>query len=178
MFIPGKILYKKQAELRIRCLAGTMIDQQAWIPQDKHNYFGSLYSEPYRDMTVTIEFDDKVLFTGDLSQPVDFKYQFTDSDEKTTHYFKICLSGLNDNHRCYIKDIGDVAPMMQIDGIWIENLSMRLAMEDHGECKYENLSEMQAPSEYMGQNGYQKLEFSTPIYPWLLSIHSKPEYFY
>ena len=33
-------------------------------------------------------------------------------------------------------------------------------------------------SEYMGQVGYQSLQFTTPIYPWLIANERKDTYYY
>jgi hypothetical protein len=66
--------------------------------------------------------------------------------------------------------------MLHIHSIRIEGLCMRLTMEDSGTCELDG--EPAVPSEYMGQVGYQRLKFMTPIYPWLLANERKDTYYY
>lgn len=177
--IPGKIPYVKKAALNVVCSAGTMIDQHEWVPMNNHSSrFGDQYPNPFKDLVVTIELDNTVLIESDLSQPLEFEHMFEDSESVTDHVLKISLGGLVDSHRVYLDQVGELAPMMRIEGIWIEQLSMRPVFEDHGQCFYNNTTDPQIPSEFVGQNGTQVLNFSTPIYPWLMSVQKKPEYFY
>jgi len=179
MIIPGKIPYIKKATFKIMCSAGTMIDQHEWIPRINHSMrFGNQYPEPYKDLQISIELDNNVLFQSQLDQQIEFEHMFEDSESINEHVLKISLNGLNDSHRVYLDHVGDLAPMMRIEGIWIEQLSMRLVLEDHGQCFYDDASDPQIPSEFVGQNGTQVLKFSTPIYPWLMSVQKKPDYFY
>lgn len=179
MIIPGKIPYIKKAALNIMCSSGVMIDQQEWVPMTNHSSrFGNQYPEPYHNMQVQIELDNNVLFESDLTQQIEFEHIFEDSESVTEHSLKITLTGLDDTHRVYLDNVGDLAPMLQINGVWIEQLSMRSVLEDHGQCFYNDSSDPQIPSEFIGQNGTQILKFSTPIYPWLMSVQKKPNYFY
>lgn len=179
MIIPGKIPYIKKGTIRIVCSSGTMIDQHDWVAMNDHgSRFGDQYLEPYQDLQARIELDNVVLFESNLAQQIEFEHMFEDSESITDHVLKISLSGLVDSHRVYLDNVGDLAPMMRIEGIWIEQLSMRLAFEDHGQCFYDNITDPQIPSEFIGQNGIQLLKFSTPIYPWLMSVQKKPDYFY
>jgi hypothetical protein len=179
MIITGKIPYIKKATIKIVCSSGTMIDRHEWVPMNNHgNRFGDQYPAPFKDLVVRIELDNQLLIESDLSQPLDFEHMFEDSEIVTDHVLKISLNGLVDSHRIYLDQVGDLAPMMRIEGIWIEQLSMRMAFEDYGQCFYENTIDTQIPSEFVGQNGTQVLNFSTPIYPWLMSIQKKHDYFY
>jgi hypothetical protein len=179
MIIPGKIPYIKKATIKIMCSLGTMINQHEWVAMNNHrSRFGDQYPEPYQDLQVIVELDNNVLFEDRLTQKIEFEHMFEDSESITEHVLKISLSGLVDSHRVYLDNVGDLAPMMRIEGIWIEQLSMRLVFEDHGQCFYDNTTDPQIPSEFVGQNGTQVLKFSTPIYPWLMSVQKKPDYFY
>jgi hypothetical protein len=179
IIIPGKIPYIKKATFRIMCSAGTMIDQHEWVSINHHSSrFGDQYPEPYKNLQVRFELDNNILFESDLSHCIDFEHMFEDSESVTEHSLKITLTGLDDIHRVYLDNVGELAPMMRIDGIWIEHLSMRLVFEDHGQCFYDNTTDPQIPSEFIGQNGTQLLKFSTPIYPWLMSVQKKSDYFY
>jgi hypothetical protein len=66
---------------------------------------------------------------------------------------------------------------MKIEGVWIEQLSMKMVLEDHGQVFFDGSTDPQIPSEFVGQNGTQILNFSTPVYPWLISVQNKPDYF-
>jgi hypothetical protein len=179
MIIPGKIPYIKMGTIKIVCSSGTMINQHEWVAMNDHrSRFADQYPEPYKDLQVRIELDNNVLVEGQMTQKIEFEHMFEDSELITEHVLKIRLSGLNDSHRVYLDNVGNLAPMLRIEGIWIEQLSMRLVLEDHGQCFYNNTSDAQIPSEFIGQNGTQVLKFSTPIYPWLISVQKKPDYFY
>lgn len=176
MFIPGKIPYIKKASLCVSCSAGMMIDQHRWTTDSE--YTAEQYQFPYKDIHIQIELDQTVLYSGPAEKNIDIEHLFEDSESITDHTFKITVSGFKEEHQTYIQDIGNISPMIKINGIWIEQLSMRMVLEDHGQCFYEDNPNGQIPSEYIGQNGFQALTFSTPIYPWLLAMHKTPEYFY
>ena len=156
-----------------------MIDQHEWVSINHHSSrFGDQYPEPYKNLQVRFELDNNILFESDLSHCIDFEHMFEDSESVTEHSLKITLTGLDNVHRVYLDNVGELAPMMRIEGIWIEQLSMRLVLEDYGQCFYDNTTDPQIPSEFIGQNGTQVLKFSTPIYPWLMSVQKKSDYFY
>jgi len=179
MSIPGKIAYIKNGSLAIAISAGTMIDQHEWVPSSDHyRRFGDQYPLPYQDLRVQVKLDNAVLIDNNLSQPINTEHLFEDSETVTEHAITITLSGVDDSHQVNLKNIGNLSPMMRIEGIWIEQLSMRLVLEDYGQCFYTGSNDLHVPSEFVGQSGTQILKFSTPIYPWLLSMQRKPTYFY
>ena len=114
---------------------------------------------------VAVVVDNNVVTVMPLSTEVyKFQYDIIDSDEITDHEFRIELRG---------KPRG---AMLHIHKILIEGLDMRLTMEDSGTCVMNNIPHV--PSEYMGQEGYQSLRFTTPIYPWLFANERKDTYYY
>jgi len=116
-------------------------------------------------MFVLIVVDDKVLMTKQLSaDTTKFEYQLPDHENPAEHELRIEVRG---------KPTGS---MLHIHSICIEGLDMRLTMEDSGTCKLDG--EPAVPSEYMGQVGYQSLQFTTPIYPWLIANERKDTYYY
>ena len=123
--------------------------------------FSSTTDDPVT--TVSIELDGKVLLTQNLSTQIT-KFEYKVSDVPQDHEFKIRLNGR------------PTGAMLHIHSICIEGLSMRLTMEDVGKCELDG--QVAIPSEYMGQVGYQSLQFSTPIYPWLLANERKDSYYY
>ncbi len=180
MIIPGKIPYVKKANISVEISAGVMIDQKNWVPAADHKtVFGKSYAEPYSSLVASIIVDDVLLLESSVELPVKLNYDFRDSEETTSHYLKIIARGFDEKFCCYVDGIGDVSPMIKIESIQIENLNMMLTMEDSGKCFYDNSPKaMSIPSTFIGQNGYQLLEFKTPIYPWLLDNERKPEYYY
>ena len=116
-------------------------------------------------MFVLIVVDDKVLMTKQLStDTTKFEYQLPDHENPAEHELRIEVRG---------KPTGS---MLHIHSICIEGLDMRLTIEDSGTCKLDG--EPAVPSEYMGQVGYQSLQFTTPIYPWLIANERKDTYYY
>jgi hypothetical protein len=117
------------------------------------------------EISVAIIVDNNVIALIPLSTEVyKFEYNIIDSDEITEHEFCIELRG------------DPQGIMLHIHKIQIEGLDMRLTMEDSGTCVMNNIPHV--PSEYMGQEGYQSLRFTTPIYPWLLANERKDTYYY
>jgi hypothetical protein len=55
---------------------------------------------------------------------------------------------------------------------------LKRAFSDHGKYHIADTDEVGVPSEFIGQSGMQILNFTTPIYPWLLSVDKKFDYFY
>ena len=116
-------------------------------------------------MFVLIVIDDKVLMTKQLSaDTTKFEYQLPDHENPAEHDLRIEVRG------------NPAGAMLHIHSICIEGLDMRLTMEDSGTCKLDG--EPAVPSEYMGQVGYQSLQFTTPIYPWLIANERKDTYYY
>lgn len=117
------------------------------------------------EISVAIVVDNTVIALMPLSTEVyKFEYNIIDSNEITQHEFRIELRGDPQGTRLHIHKI------------LIEGLDMRLTMEDSGTCVMHNIPHV--PSEYMGQEGYQSLRFTTPIYPWLLANERKDTYYY
>jgi hypothetical protein len=180
MIIPGKIPYIKKARLNIEISAGVMIDQEKWIPATDHDiFFGDSYAKPYDSLTVSITLDGNLLLESNVNSLVKLNHEFTDSEETTSRCLKIIVKGFDEKFCCYVDGIGEVSPMIKIDSFQIENLNMMLTMEDSGKCFYDDSpTDESVPSMVIGQNGFQVLEFTTPIYPWLLANERKPEYYY
>jgi len=179
MFIPGKIPYIKKAMLNISVLPGIMIEQSEWIPiTHHHEKFNESYPAPYADLKIQIELDGKSLISSSLDSVINVEKLFEDSEEITQHIIKIKLSGIKDLHQMHVDGIGNVSPMLKINNFCIEQLSLKRALEEYGKYYIDSSAEIQIPSEFMGQNGVYLLNFTTPIYPWLLSIDNKFDYFY
>jgi hypothetical protein len=176
--IPGKIPYIKKVLLEISLSSGTMINFEQWIPASKHqSQFGDQYPEPYKELMVQIELDGNIILNTSLDKAVEFSYQFEDSDDSTQHCVAILLSGLDESHCKHLTDIGEVFPMMRVDTFSIESLPMQNVLEDQGRCEYYGSKDVQVPGAFMGQNGKMSLEFSTPIYSWLLAIEKHQNYY-
>ena len=164
------------ATVSVEFSAGSMIDYITWVPASEHEQqYGNNFQVAYNDLIVQILFDDKVVFEQPVGNSVTtFTYQFKDSNELHLKQLKIKLTGIQDQHHRLINGIGDAAVMLRIHSIRLEGLNMRLAMEDYGQCVYNyNSEEKNIPSEYMGCDGYQLLEFTTPVYQWLIDTEQK-----
>jgi hypothetical protein len=179
MFIPGKVPYIKKAVLNISVSSGIMIEQAEWVPNTHHyTRFNELYPAPYSDLKIQIEFNGESLISSSLDSVINIEKLFEDSEEITQHTIKIKLSGIKDSHQMYIDGIGNVSPMLKIDCFCIEQLSLKRALEEYGKYHIDDSVEIKTPSEFMGENGVCLLNFTTPIYPWLLSVDNKFDYFY
>jgi hypothetical protein len=176
------------AEIPINCVsikiefsAGTMIDYTTWIPAAEHKlYYGNLFEISFDNLIVQIILNDQILFEQPVGTKVTvFEYKMLDSDELQLKELKIKLVGISHEHHQNITNKGDAAVMLRIHNIWLEDLNLRQAIEDLGKCVYDSTPTVVGiPSEFMGQNGHQLLEFTTPVYRWLLDQYVKPSYYY
>ena len=121
-------------------------------------------------MFVVISVDEKILLMKQFST------QTTEFNHKVPEPPSDSLEGFIE-HELRIEVRGrPTGSMLHIHRICIEGLDMRLTMEDSGTCELDG--EPAVPSEYMGQVGYQSLQFTTPIYPWLMANERKDTYYY
>lgn len=155
-----------------------MIDQTEWVLSVDHSQrFDHVYPSCYDDLEIQIELDDQVLASGTLASALQVEHWFEDSESLTQHCLKIKFSGFKESHQTYLAGIGEVSLMIKIDQICIEQLSLRTAFGDHGKYHLTDSDEIEMPSEFVGRNGVHQLNFTTPIYPWLLSVGSAFDYF-
>jgi hypothetical protein len=150
--MPGKINHIKTASLDIHLETGHMVDFKEWVPS-------------VQKCIVKIMLNDTVLHHGDIGSQIKITHEFLDLDagvydlqieiEEIAHGFD--CNGLW------------AAPVLHIQGIWIENLNLGLAFEEYGKCHYATHPDITTPSNFMGNIGVQSLQFTTPIYTWLLS---------
>ena len=175
-----KIPYIKTATLDIVLTAGAMVDNHQWIPaHEHHSHFNLTYPAPYRFLSVKINLNDQLLGDSQMDKPVTLHHNFLDCKEPTSYCLKIVTQGFDEKFCHYVDGVGEVSPMIKIESIQIENLNMLHTMEDSGKCAYSgDPDSVSVPSVFIGQNGYQLLDFATPIYPWLLSNERKATYYY
>jgi len=149
--MPGKINHVNTAKLNIHLDTGHMIDFKEWVESSQHCY-------------VKITLNDVVLHHSDVSGKVKIEHEFLDQDPGN-YKLKIEIEQIVDGF-----DINGswASPMLLISGVWIENLNLRLALEEYGKCYYPDHPDISVPSEYMGSVGETVLEFTTPIYKWLM----------
>jgi len=170
--IPGKIPYVKRASLKLAISAGIMIDQQDWVPiTEHHNKFGNKYAEPYESIVVTVTLDDCVLAQQNMQQPLNLECEFLDTSDYTEHCLTITVEGFDLKFYDHVQGIGSPYPMIRIDTLSIEDLSMLQLIQDlDTRVSYQdsNTVETSVMPLYMGSRSYQTLKFSTPIYVWLL----------
>lgn len=179
LIIPGKIPYIKKGNLKIEISTGTMIDQEHWVDAENHDqHFGSKYLKPYENISAQIFLNKERLIEHWFNTSLHFEHEFVDTDDTVEHELKIDISGFDPKFCRLIEGIGNVSPMVKINVLTIEDLNMKNLLEDCGKCFYnDSLDICSVPSSHMGQNGYQLLEFKTPIYPWLLENERKDTYY-
>ena len=150
--MPGKINHVNKAKLNIHLNTGHMIDFKEWVKSSQA-------------CVVKITLNDIVLYHDTVDQLVQIEHEFL--DQNTGNYkLKIEVEKIVEGF-----DVDGLwaSPMLHIAGAWIENLNLRLALEEYGKCCYPEHPDIVVPSEYMGSVGETSLEFTTPIYTWLLS---------
>lgn len=149
--LPGKINHVNKAKLTIHLTTGHMLDFKEWV-------------ESSQECVVKITLNDVVLYHNTVDQPVQLEHEFLDQDPGS-YKLKIEVEKIVDGF-----DVDGIwaSPMLHITGTWIENLNLRLALEEYGRCHYPEHPDIVVPSEYMGSVGETSLEFTTPIYKWLM----------
>jgi hypothetical protein len=152
-----------EVRVRIKTSVGVMANQVQWLDQNtelsKHFDFESI--------KLDIVFNNTT-YSGVESS--DFMIKFNDQPELTYHCIRFVVSGFTDNHHTVIDGVGDCAVMIRFDLFEIEHLSMHRSIQDNG-TGYNSLSgESFVPSEYLGHDGVISLEFTSPVYCWLLDM--------
>ena len=156
--MPGKIEHINKAKLNIQLDTGYMINFEKWVPAVQH-------------CVVKIMLNDLTLYHGNVNQPVCIEHEFLDTANGN---YKLTVE---------VEDLADVFdldntrafPMLHIQGIWIENLNLRIAFEEYGKCHCPERPDIIVPSEYMGSVGAISLQFTTPIYKWLLQCDNRKD---
>ena len=156
--MPGKIDYIKTASLDIHLETGHMIDFKQWVPS-------------VQKCIIKIMLNDTVLHHGDINGQIKIAHKFLDLDN-STYDLQIVIEEIAHGFNC---DNLWASPMLHIQGVWIENLNLGLAFEEYGKCHYATHPDITTPSNFIGNVGVQSLQFTTPIYSWLLSIDTYPD---
>ena len=164
--LAGKVAYVKRASLDIVFSFGNIVNHTQWIPagQDFH-----------KDLKVEIYLDNQLL----LSQMSDdqthqFHYEFEDSSVLTQRELRIGCNGFTTKHF----PVFEIVPMLYIQSVCIEGLNMHQTILDHAQGVYtEDAFRDQDAYPRIGHNGYLKLKFCTPIYPWLLDNEQDNSYY-
>jgi hypothetical protein len=174
--IPGKIQYDKRINVSVSIAVGTMLmDTQTWVPGGS-----SLFEENFSNWKVDVELDGAVMASHTFLTPdMDVYFDFPDTDELTSHTISVKFSGKDPVENTTIENFGEGNPMWIIKKIQIEKLNMFQTFEDVGKCIcYDSPDIVQVPSKFMGSNGYHQLEFTTPMYHWLLDNEKESMYYY
>ena len=121
---------------------------------------------------VRISFDQEIIYeTSGVSHPIEIQHSFSDAGSK--HELAIELFGKNRTHTkidqqgTIVSDVLLTVDRVEIDDIDINQLFQQLSQYTHNfngtqDCVQEKFFGV------MGCNGVVKLEFSTPVYLWLL----------
>ena len=131
---------------------GTMIDYVYWEPVAQ------------AQINVDIMFDQQILYTGLIDQPIKLTKFFDDVSCK--HLLEIKVSGFNDS---LFKRINgkDHCVMVKMSNFGIEKVPADLLIQKHGQFYHTN-GKVSTPSNYIGENGTIKFEFHSPVYQWLI----------
>jgi hypothetical protein len=156
--MPGKINHESKAKLNIHLSTGYMIDFKKWVSADQH-------------CVVKVTLGNVVLHYGVIGQQLQIEHEFLDTTDGD-YKLQIEVESIAD-----VFDLGHLRafPMLNIQGIWIENLNLRMAFEQYGKCYYPEHPDITVPPEYIGTVGTMSLQFTTPIYKWLLQCDNRED---
>ena len=163
-YLPKANIDSNTASLRIQTSVGVMVNYVDWQPVPAEF--------DYKDIAVEVNVDGQC-----IGQEVGIvECQFEDQTELALHELKIKVTGFGDQHNKYIEGVGNCALMIRFDCVQLENLNLRQALEDYGQAVTDN-KESFVPSEFLGHNGTITLEFTSPVYQWLLNSQNSMLYY-
>jgi hypothetical protein len=169
---PGKPKEVQTCQFDFWASPVVVVDNQIYPAADIQETFGA-------DLNYKLDFFSDLLFKIQLNGELIFQTTFQDLNclhlTKTIddlieqqHELAFILEGKNNNHSCFLgANKKSVTLSVQIV-FAIEQLPMQTLFYEQGKYVTQDHG-CQSASTVMGNNGKQILQFSCPIYPWLLS---------
>lgn len=164
------VLTPGQCTMTLCAQLGVMVNQKTWIPQQ--NFPAGYFDFDQIQIALRLDDDAHPVMPNCVTE-----IKFNDSTNLTHHVMTVTVNGLDQSCHKAIDSIGDCAVMVLFQQFKIENLSMMQLIQDHAQgidCQQQAF----VPSEYQGINGTWTLEFSCPIYQWLLEYHKNLLYYH
>jgi hypothetical protein len=168
---PGKQYELSKFNLALTIEPGSMINWKTWIPASQSH---KLFDMPYETMTVEAWYDDtRLIASSPLSASViSINVQLPDDHEDVHHIITIKLSGKDSTHTFNYEADQLAVGMIKIK-LYIEDLPINYCLEGQDVFFADDKVGAQNWAEFMGENGEQHIQISTPIYTWLVDNHAE-----
>ena len=168
---PGKTDTVSKFKLLLTVEPGSMINWKTWTPAAESH---KLFDMPYETLTVEAWYDaTKLIASSPLSSSVIIiNAELPDDHEDVDHTITIKLMGKNDTHTCSYA-VDQLATAMIKVKLYIEDLPINYCLEGQDVFFADDKVGAQNWAEFMGENGQQHIQVSTPIYTWLINNHAQ-----
>ena len=168
--IDNKIKYEKKFSVDLTIESVYTIDYGNWINRSLQDDFDI----PWNSLNLTVDIDGFILYqdTVDING-AQLHYDMLDTNETQQHSIKVVVSGFTPAHS-FFHNGREINAQLVISQFKIEHLDLIPLISLEGIKIFDNQSQSDSGShELLRGDQLQILNFSTPIYPWLLSKFSK-----
>lgn len=144
---------------------GYLQNGERWITQEQ--YQNTLDTKPisWQSVSVSVLIDQQCVYQGTPTKSQTIFYQISDT-HTADHSIDIVLSGLTYDHcPCWPEPQSHGGVALQITGTF-EHIPLQQLMPKFGKYFTDN-GQTNVATEIMGQNGVQRLQFTSPFYQWL-----------
>ena len=165
----NKTKYEKRFSIDLTIKSVYTIDYGDWIDRSINNDFDI----PWDLLKLTVGIDDYVLYQGTVGiDGIQLHYDMLDIDETQQHSITIAVTGFTSAHS-FLHNGQEINAQLLISKFKIEHLDLLPLVSKEGIKIFNEQSESNPVShELLRGNHSQILNFTTPIYPWLLSKFS------
>lgn len=165
----NKRKFERTISIDLAIQSGYTVDYGNWINRSDNNEFDI----PWHLLEITVSIDDTVLYKGPVDiNGVVLNHVMPDSEELQQHKITIAVSGFTSAHS-FLHNGQEINAQLLISQFKIEHLDLVPLISQEGTKIFEERSGWKSDShELLRGDHLQILNFSTPIYPWLLSKFS------
>lgn len=165
--LDGKILYEPVWNLEVVLRPEFVIDYTDQRPADQYQKYINYDLEcHYENLEIAVMYDKHCLLKQKISSlDVIILNQNLKDHEQDDHELIISLSGANINNNFLVND-RTITLGIGIQ-ILIEGIDLEWYLNNH-KCFYTQSNIYKCGTTFMSENGQQKINLQTPIYPWLM----------
>lgn len=167
--IDNKIKYEKKFSIDLTVESIYTVDYGDWINRTLQDDF----DVPWNSLNLTVDIDGLLLYQGTVGiDGAHLHYDMLDTNETQQHSIKVVVSGFAPAHS-FFHNGREINAQLVISQFKIEHLDLIPLISPEGIKILDNQPQADADShELLRGDQSQIMNFSTPIYPWLLSKFS------
>jgi hypothetical protein len=168
--LDNKTNYEKRFDINLTITSGYTVDYGKWIDRLDAS---AEFDIPWDLLKLTVAIDDVVLYQGTVDcDGVHLHHEMLDTDQPQQHRLTVAVDGFSPAHS-FLHQGQEINAQLLISQFQIENLDLISVISADGVKIFDGHSDSNPVShEMLRSNHAQILDFTTPIYPWLLSKFS------